>query len=842
MDFLKKFSHVDVRTYVFLCAGFAVLLAVAVGLSEGVPAKVADRITTATQHVETLSAAMYEAVTYSGIHSYGAGNSAYSNFAAPPDTASGYPAPLGCSRVNGSLYGQVCSQADNFYNNFGVFGIYETTNPARGYFQYFTADAPAFTGNHRGWAEFWSAPNIYQKTSTGEILLTNAGRGLGSPPNEETIAAYVFNGGPSGDPGTNAPGFITPGAPSYGQFSNGRWLTINNGSPLAEDSNAFDGNLYNIVPSAPITGRPAYAPSGANPLTVPAGTNMTLEWTCQPYQIQYWSEGSCGGALGGSDCSSAKSIRLFNGVTTSGGGGIFAQTARAGAVQVRPFKSSTFNAACVSPAFSYNPGYTVAGLNYRYVIPARNSPTMSLVVTATYPTPTGSLTVSPTPPYKLPLGASPTVGGATLSWYINQNTTAMCTKVGPPAVGAYVPSGGATADPNSGVLPAQSVWKERTECGTAAAPNMPVTQNFTRPGTYTYSIMGAVLNTSNAWVYTTVDTEAISVTCGNNATWVPASNQCACNSGFLNSDGTNCTNGPVPVVTLSANPTSGSINVVNPTLTWTTTNTPSSCTATGDWAVTGAKSTTGGSQAQGVLTQAKTYSYTLTCQNASGPSLPKTATVTVSNPALPVVSLSASPAGGPINTIPKMTWSATNNPSSCTAFGDPGTWTGAQNPLGGTSVPQAALTSPGTYAYSLTCTNAGGTSLPVSKVVTICNTSETWNGTSCNSAPTSINTFSASPTRVRQGSPVNLLWDISNVPVTGCQITSTAQAKTGLSFSYDDIYPDVNGNSVVATPGVSTGTTDPPFFIYQTTVFTLSCNGTNATPVTVTVVPTIQEI
>ncbi|KKS99801.1 MAG: hypothetical protein UV76_C0017G0001, partial [Candidatus Nomurabacteria bacterium GW2011_GWA2_43_15] len=96
----------------------------------------------------------------------------------------------------------------------------------------------------------------------------------------------------------------------------------------------------------------------------------------------------------------------------------------------------------------------------------------------------------------------------------------------------------------------------------------------------------------------------------------------------------------VPVVTLSANPTSGTANVVNPTLTWTTTNSPTSCTASGDWS--GSKNTAGGSESQGILTTVKTYSYSLVCANAGGNSNTATATVTVSAAVLPTVTTNPS--------------------------------------------------------------------------------------------------------------------------------------------------------------------------------------------------------
>jgi hypothetical protein len=850
MNFFDKLRSVSItdtkmRNITLACSAFAFLISIAVLLSSGVSSPVISRVTDTVQKSlsiagDRLSAAMYVGVTYSGLPSYAGSNGAYANFAAPFNTAGGYPAPLGCSRTNGSLTGTVCSQTDNFYNVFGYFGIYETVSPNRGYFQTFRADAPAYVGSHRGWSEFWSAPNIYKKTATGgEVLLTSAGSGLmGDNANEESIAAFIFNGGPSGDPGFNAPGFITPGAPSFGQFSNGRWLTINNGTPLAEDDNANDGALYDIVANPPVTGRPAFAPGGASALVVPAGSNMTLEWTCQPYQIQYWNESDCGGVGSGGNCSSAKSIRLFNSVTTGGAG--FAQTARAGAASVRPYQDPThYTLACVSPRFAYNTGYTVAGLYYRYVIPAKNGPTMTMTVNLSYPTPTGGITAAP-PTIYLPLGV-PSQGGEVLSWYVNSASTAICNIFGP----TYVASSSATADATSGALPALT-WQERLNCGSAAAPRTTVPANFTRPGTYAYFPQGAVMNTAGAWVFTTVATSTVNVSCGTKTTWNTATNQCQCQGGFVNSgDGINCVSGSVSVASLTVTPKGGPTGTT-PSLTWSATNAPTSCTASGQWS--GAKAVSGTNVVQPALNSAGTYTYTILCSNVAGPGPAVSKTVTIcpvgqnwdsvssvcAAPAVPVVSISAYPTGGAIGTVPSLTWSASNNPTSCTASG--AEWSGSK-PVAGTGVVQSALMTPGDHIYTLTCSNATGASLPQPAIVTICSAGTTWDGSSCSADAPTINSFNANPLRVRSGSPVSLTWNISNVPATGCSINSTPD-ENGNVYDYDIDASE----SVMATPGVSTADAVPPFLITRTTVFTLTCNG--ATPVqrTITVVPTIIPI
>ncbi len=77
-----------------------------------------------------------------------------------------------------------------------------------------------------------------------------------------------------------------------------------------------------------------------------------------------------------------------------------------------------------------------------------------------------------------------------------------------------------------------------------------------------------------------------------------------------------CPVGQSPVVTITANPASGEVNVINSLLSWSVTNSPTSCAASGDW--TGAKSFPTGSQQTGVLNQVRIYNYTLSCSNTSG--------------------------------------------------------------------------------------------------------------------------------------------------------------------------------------------------------------------------------
>ncbi|MCC7160634.1 hypothetical protein IT399_02865 [Candidatus Nomurabacteria bacterium] len=102
----------------------------------------------------------------------------------------------------------------------------------------------------------------------------------------------------------------------------------------------------------------------------------------------------------------------------------------------------------------------------------------------------------------------------------------------------------------------------------------------------------------------------------------------------------------VPVVTISADPSSGLVNIVNPTLYWSATNNPTSCTASGDWS--GAKAVNG-SESQGVLTSAKVYTYKMTCTNTYGTSTEAVATVNSSATAIGPDLVASAPAPSSVN-------------------------------------------------------------------------------------------------------------------------------------------------------------------------------------------------
>ena len=79
-------------------------------------------------------------------------------------------------------------------------------------------------------------------------------------------------------------------------------------------------------------------------------------------------------------------------------------------------------------------------------------------------------------------------------------------------------------------------------------------------------------------------------------------------------------------------------------------------------------------------------------------------------PNAPVVTISANPPSGPTGTQPSITWSATNNPTfPCTATGTGPGWPGTKA-VSGNAVLQTAINTVGTYTYTLSCANTGGSS------------------------------------------------------------------------------------------------------------------------------------
>ena len=251
--------------------------------------------------------------------------------------------------------------------------------------------------------------------------------------------------------------------------------------------------------------------------------------------------------------------------------------------------------------------------------------------------------------------------------------------------------------------------------------------------------------------------------------------------------------GSPPVVTISANPTSGTVDVVNPSLTWSATNSPTSCTASGDWS--GSKAVSGTNVSQGVLTVVKTYTYTLSCSNASGTGSASASVVVTSATPAPSVSLSVSPASITSGGNSTLTWT-TSNATSCNAGASPANsqWNGAKA-LNNGSPGQTITGITTTTLFSLTCNGAGGTGAD-SKTVTVTAT------------PVPVVTISANPTSgtVDVVNP-SLTWSATNSP-TSCTASG-----------------DWSGSKAVSGTNVSQGV----LTVVKTYTYTLTCSNSGGT-------------
>ncbi len=109
---------------------------------------------------------------------------------------------------------------------------------------------------------------------------------------------------------------------------------------------------------------------------------------------------------------------------------------------------------------------------------------------------------------------------------------------------------------------------------------------------------------------------------------------------------------------------------------------------------------------------AGSYTYTLSCSNSAGTGS-GSATLTVI--ATPTVAVSVSPGTITAGSTTVVTWTTNNSPSSCTAGGTG--WSGSKATGGGSQ--SVTFGSAGTYTFTLTCANAGGSTTSPTASVTV---------------------------------------------------------------------------------------------------------------------------
>jgi hypothetical protein len=234
------------------------------------------------------------------------------------------------------------------------------------------------------------------------------------------------------------------------------------------------------------------------------------------------------------------------------------------------------------------------------------------------------------------------------------------------------------------------------------------------------------------------------------------------------------TTDPAPTATLSASPmsiTSGQSS----TLTWSTTNATSVT-------MNGAPVAASGSQP---YSPTSTTTYTLVATNASGVSVTKAVTVTVSAPTpAPTATLSANPTSIMSGQSSMLTWSTTNA-TSVTMNGAPVAVSGSQSYSPTT-----------TTTYTLVARNSAGVSATATATVTVSMPLP---------APTAL--LTAMPTSIQSGQSATLQWSTSNA--TTITLNGSAVAASGsrmVSPTATTTYTLVAANSTGSVTSTATVT------------------------------------
>jgi hypothetical protein len=234
---------------------------------------------------------------------------------------------------------------------------------------------------------------------------------------------------------------------------------------------------------------------------------------------------------------------------------------------------------------------------------------------------------------------------------------------------------------------------DATSCTAAANP----ATNFTPPTPAASGTLTVTPAVAGATVYTLTCTGAGGASAANSATLF-------------------ATSGTPPVApTLTLASTSVAVGK-STTLSWSSA-TATSCTASGSWsgtlAATGSQTVT--------PTVVGTETFTLVCSNLGGPSAPVSvslgATAAVLKPPAPTLTLGASSIQA--QTTTSITWSSAGA-TSCTASGNANAnqsgWSGVQAASATFTITPITT---GSYVYSLTCSNAAGTSPTSSVTLTV---------------------------------------------------------------------------------------------------------------------------
>jgi len=261
------------------------------------------------------------------------------------------------------------------------------------------------------------------------------------------------------------------------------------------------------------------------------------------------------------------------------------------------------------------------------------------------------------------------------------------------------------------------------------------------------------------------------------------------------------TSPPASVTSFSASPST--IQVGQSTyLTWST-NSATACIAGGGAgsAWSGSVGTSGTAFNTGAINSVGSYIFTLSCTGPGGAASPSSVVVNVTSvpqPAAGITAFSIYPTSITTGQAASLSWS-TSNATSCTGSGDTGTgvWNGSVG-TASSGFSTGALTTPGNYSYTLTCSGPGGTSTPSTVIVNV------------NNAPPSaavVSQFTAAPTTLSTGQATTLAWSSTNA--TSC----TASGGSGA-----DLWSG-------AMPTSSTGFSTGAIANTGTFTYTLTCTG-----------------
>jgi trimeric autotransporter adhesin len=243
-----------------------------------------------------------------------------------------------------------------------------------------------------------------------------------------------------------------------------------------------------------------------------------------------------------------------------------------------------------------------------------------------------------------------------------------------------------------------------------------------------------------------------------------------------------------------------------------------SCTATGGTGSDGWNGSVGTSTIAtviGPITPAGNYTYTLTCAGPGGTGTPSSQTISVTDSPVPatITSFTATPSALQTGQSTALSWTS-NGATSCTAGGGTGSdqWTGTE-PTSSTGTMVGPIGTAGVYVYTLTCTGAGGGSLPSAATVIVTTAAP----------PASVVAFLATPTSINVGGSTILTW------LTAGASSCAASGGTGSD--------GWNGGK----PTSSLGTTVGPFNTAGSYVYNLTCNGAGGASAPSSVTVTVKS-